>query len=159
MPFRALELPALPGIGQVWLASMPGRLEPWPVFLREAHAKRLQQVLCLNPLIEIERLSPPYAAAIAAGTLPFRWTHLPMQDFGVSEARDAYRAGIADVAATVRAGGSVLLHCAAGIGRTGTSAACLLQQLGMSTQGALQRVREAGSNPESAVQLGLIERP
>lgn len=159
MAFRALELPPLPGIGQAWLSSMPGRLEPWPAFLREAREKNVQQVLCLNPLFEIERLSPAYAAAIAAGTLPFRWTHLPMQDFGLAAAQDVYLAGIADAAATVRAGGSVLMHCAAGIGRTGTSAACLLKQLGVPTAAALQRVRAAGSNPESAVQLGLIERP
>jgi atypical dual specificity phosphatase len=81
-----------------------------------------------------------------------------MQDFGLAEALQTYRAGIDEVAATVRAGGVVLLHCAAGIGRTGTSAACLLKRLGAPTAVALQRVREAGSNPESALQQGLIER-
>ncbi len=156
MPFRPLELPA-PGLGRVWLSSMPGRLESWPAFLDEAATKELQQVLCLSPLFEIERLSPAYAAAITAGTLPFRWTHLPMQDFGLSAEVDAYRAVIVEVADTVRAGGAVLLHCAAGIGRTGTSAACLLKRLGASTMVALQRVREAGSNPESALQRGLID--
>jgi protein-tyrosine phosphatase len=157
MPLRPLELPA-PGLGRVWLGAMPGRSESWQAFLEEAAAKRLDQVLCLNPLFEIERLSPDYAAAIAAGQLPFRWTHLPMQDFGLAAEVDAYRAVIDDVAATVRGGGSVLLHCAAGIGRTGTSAACLLKRLGASKALALQRVREAGSNPESALQRGLIDR-
>ncbi len=156
MPLRPLELPA-PGLGRVWLGSMPGRLEPWPDFLAEAAAKGVQQVLCLNPLYEIERLSPAYAAAISDGRLPFRWTHLPMQDFGLATEIAAYRAVIDDVADTVRGGGSVLLHCAAGIGRTGTSAACLLKRLGASTVMALQRVREAGSNPESALQRGLID--
>jgi len=52
----------------------------------------------------------------------------------------------------------VLVHCAAGIGRTGTVAACLLKRLGVPTAVALRRVREAGSNPESALQSGLIER-
>jgi protein-tyrosine phosphatase len=58
----------------------------------------------------------------------------------------------------VRGGGIVLLHCAAGIGRTGTTAACLLKRLGAPTAVALQRVRDAGSNPESALQQGLIDR-
>jgi len=156
MPFRALELPS-PGIGRVWLSSMPGRLESWPTFLDEAAARGLHEVLCLNPRHEIERLSPAYAAALAEGNLPFRWTHLPMQDFGLATEIAAYRAVIDDVADTVRGGGSVLLHCAAGIGRTGTSAACLLKRLGASTVMALQRVREAGSNPESALQRGLID--
>jgi protein-tyrosine phosphatase len=156
MPFRALDLPA-PGAGRVWLSSMPGRLETWPQFLEEASAKGLHEVLCLNPRFEIERLSPTYAAALAAGTLPFRWTHLPMQDFGLAAELDAYRQAVDTVAATVRGGGVVLVHCAAGIGRTGTTAACLLKRLGASTPVALQRVRDAGSNPESALQRGLID--
>jgi protein-tyrosine phosphatase len=156
MPFRALELPVA-GPGQVWLGAMPGRLESWPSFLDEARRRGLQQVLCLNPMFEIERLSPAYADAINKATLPFRWTHLPMQDFGLAAALDDYRAAIDEVAATVRGGGVVLLHCAAGIGRTGTAAACLLKRLGAPTAVALQRVRDAGSNPESALQRGLID--
>lgn len=156
MPFRPLELPAA-DLGRVWLSAMPGRLEPWPVFLREAADKRLRQVLCLNPMFEIERLSPPYAEAIRGATLPFRWTHLPMTDFGLADDIEPYRNAIDDVAATVRNGGAVLLHCAAGIGRTGTTAACLLKRLGASSGAALQRVRDAGSNPESALQRGLID--
>ena len=136
---------------------MPGRLEPWPAFLDEAKARGLQQVLCLNPLFEIERLSPAYAQAIAAGALPFDWTHLPMQDFGLANQLEDYRQAVAGVADRVRAGGVVLLHCAAGIGRTGTTAACLLKHLGATTPLALMRVREAGSNPESALQRGLID--
>ncbi len=163
MAFRPLSLPpaastpATPGPGRVFLSSMPGRLESWPDFLAEARASGLQQVLCLNPLHEIERLSPPYAAAIRAGDLPFRWTHLPMQDYGLATQLDGFRAAIDDVAATVRAGGAVLLHCAAGIGRTGTTAACLLKRLGMPAPQALQAVLAAGSNPESALQRGLID--
>ena len=97
------------------------------------------------------------AAAIRAAALPFRWTHLPMADFGLADEVEPYRQAIDDVAATVRDGGAVLLHCAAGIGRTGTTAACLLKRLGASTPAALQRVRDAGSNPESALQRGLID--
>ncbi|MFO1328658.1 MAG: tyrosine-protein phosphatase [Rubrivivax sp.] len=157
MPFRALELPAATA-GRVWLSSMPGRLEGWPAFLDEAAAHGIERVLCLNPLYEVERLSPAYAAAIAEGSLPFAWTHLPMLDFGLAEQVDGYRRTLDDVADEVVAGRIVLLHCAAGIGRTGTTAACLLKRLGSPTAQALARVRAAGSNPESALQQGLIER-
>ncbi|GAB3669793.1 protein-tyrosine phosphatase family protein [Ramlibacter alkalitolerans] len=51
---------------------------------------------------------------------------------------------------------SVLLHCAAGMGRTGT-AACVLKALGLATPEALQRVRDAGSNPQNAEQSGLVD--
>ena len=50
----------------------------------------------------------------------------------------------------------VLLHCAAGLGRTGSAAACLLKALGVEANEALQRVREAGSNPQNAEQSGLV---
>lgn len=157
MAFRALQVPS-PAQGAVWLASMPGRLEPWAQFLTEAREKQLHQVLCLNPLYEIERLSPAYRAAIGASDLPFRWTHLPMQDFGLAEQVERFRDAIDDLATSVGQGHAVLLHCAAGIGRTGTVAACLLKRLGLPTAAALQRVRDAGSNPESALQRGLIDR-
>ncbi|MBK7059249.1 MAG: dual specificity protein phosphatase family protein [Rubrivivax sp.] len=156
MSFRALALPA-PGLGQVWLSAMPGRFESWASFQIEAQARAVQHVLCLNPMFEVESLSPPYAQAIGAGILPFRWTHLPMQDFGLAARVEAFRDAIDEVATSVRAGDAVLLHCAAGIGRTGTAAACLLKRLGASSTEALQCVRDAGSNPESALQRGLID--
>jgi protein-tyrosine phosphatase len=49
------------------------------------------------------------------------------------------------------------LHCAAGIGRTGSTAACVLKALGLSTGEALQRVLDAGSNPQNAQQSGLVD--
>lgn len=156
MPFRPLELPPT-AAGQVWLNAMPGRLEPWPRFLAEAAAKGIQEVLCLNPMFEVQRLSPAYAQAIAEGRLPFRWTHLPMQDFGLAAEVASYRAAVDTLAQTVASGGVVMVHCAAGIGRTGTTAACLLKRLGLSTAASLQRVRDAGSDPESALQRGLID--
>jgi protein-tyrosine phosphatase len=154
---RALALPA--GVpGRVWLSAMPGRLDSWPRFLLEAQAAGIQEVVCLNPLFEVERASPAYAAAVAQQDLPFRWTHLPMQDYGLAASQDAYLQAVTDLAGRVRGGDVILLHCAAGIGRTGTTAACLLKQLGATTAQALQWVRNAGSDPESALQRGLIER-
>ena len=55
-------------------------------------------------------------------------------------------------------GQQVLLHCAAGIGRTGTVAACVLKHLGLPAALALARVRAAGSNPQSALQSGWIDQ-
>ena len=54
-------------------------------------------------------------------------------------------------------GDSVMLHCAAGLGRTGSTAACVLKALGLATRGSLQRVRDAGSNPQNAQQSGLVD--
>ena len=155
MPFRPLPVPA-PIAGAVWLHSMPGRLERWDAFLAEAQRNRVSLIVCLTPRHELASLSPAYAAALREGTLAMRWLALPMRDFGLADNLREFRAGIVSVAEAVRTGDSALLHCAAGIGRTGTAAACLLKHLGVQRELALQQVLAAGSNPESAAQAGLI---
>ena len=167
MPFRPVNLAPQPGTeppitpvasGGLWLQSMPGRLESWPSFLDEARAAQLTVVVCLNPLAEVAALSPGYHKAIAEGRLPFRWLHVPMRDFGLGADPVAFRVGVEQVAHSLVLGQQVLLHCAAGLGRTGTVAACVLKQLGLPAALALQRVRDAGSNPQSALQSGWIDQ-
>lgn len=162
MSFRALPFASATHLppdtaGSIWLSAMPGRLEPWDVFLARAGQHHIARVVCLTPRHEVASLSPAYHAAIVGDQLPFTWQALPMRDLGLAEQAQAFREGIDAVANAVRAGDAVLLHCAAGIGRTGTAAACLLKRLGLPTALALQRVREAGSSPESASQSGLID--
>ena len=144
--------------GSLWLGSMPGRFERWSAFMTEARRNKLSLVVCLAPPEEVASLSPAYWRAIAEGSLDFRFLHLPMQNFGLPRDLAGFRDGIEQMAASLAAGDTVMLHCAAGIGRTGTAAACLLKRLGLATPEALQRVSDAGSNPENAVQSGLVER-
>ena len=156
MAFRSLALPdSLPGA--VWLAPMPGRLEPWAEFLAQARRAGLTRIVCLTPREEVRALSVPYHEALQQGTLPCAWMHLPMRNFALSDDARAFRDGVETLAEALRGGEVILLHCAAGIGRTGTAAACVLKRLGLDRAQALQRVRDAGSNPETAVQSGLID--
>ncbi|UXH80445.1 protein-tyrosine phosphatase family protein [Roseateles amylovorans] len=157
MAFRSLPLPDTVS-GRLWLQSMPGRREPWGFFLDEARQRQLNLVVCLNPLEEVAELSPSYHKAIAEGRLPFRWMHLPMRDFGLASDPDAFRHGVDQIASGLRLGDRALLHCAAGLGRTGTVAACVLKRLGLPADEALEAVRAAGSNPQSAVQSGWIDQ-
>jgi len=156
MPFRPVPLPE-PARGALWLHAMPGRLEPWSTFLDEAARVRLGLLVCLTPRHELASLSPSYDAAVRQGTLPMPWLQLPMRDLGLAGNLEAFREGIERIALAVSGGDAALLHCAAGIGRTGTAAACLLKRLGLPRELALQRVREAGSSPESALQSGLVD--
>lgn len=153
--FRRVSLPESIR-GALWLHAMPGRLEPWPAFLEEAQRVGLGLLVCLTPRHELASMSPAYDAALRDGTLAMRWQHLPMRDLGLAPNLEVFRAGIERIAQDVSGGEVTLLHCAAGIGRTGTAAACLLKRLGLPREEALERVRAAGSSPESAAQSGLI---
>lgn len=156
MALRPLPLPA-PVPGRLWLSAMPGRFDRWDSFLRQAERERLTLVACLTPTSEMEELAPDYAGAVRAGRLPFRWLQLPMPNYGVPEDPAGFRRAVAAMAGELRQGGSLLLHCAAGIGRTGTVAACLLKALGVPGDEAVQQVRAAGSNPQNALQSGLVD--
>lgn len=156
MALRSVLLPdEVPG--RLWLGPMPGRFEPWATFQAEAAQARLGLVVCLTPRDELAQLSPAYHQALTRGDPGFRWLHVPMRNFGLPEDAAGFRRDMTGVAAALQAGDAVLLHCAAGIGRTGTAAACLLKTLGLPSAVALQHVRDAGSNPETAIQGGLVD--
>ncbi len=155
MELRRVLLPASV-TGSLWLTGMPGRFESWSAFQARALRAGLRLVVCLTPRSEMAELSPDYHAAVAQGEAPFRWLNLPMRNFGVPEDRANFEEGVYQIAQALRQGDCVMLHCAAGMGRTGSTAACVLKALGLETQEALQRVRDAGSNPQNAQQSGLV---
>ena len=155
MTLRACLLPdAVPG--RLWLGPMPGRFEAWSAFRAEAARAKLGLMVCLTPRDELAQLSPAYHRALTQGDLGIRWLHAPMRNFGLPEDAAAFRRDVAQVTAPLRAGDGVLLHCAAGIGRTGSAAACVLKSLGLPVEDALARVRAAGSNPQNAEQSNLV---
>lgn len=156
MTFRPVRLPD--GVsGKLWLSSMPGRFEPWSTFEGQAQRSALSLVVCLTPRSEMRELSPAYHSAVVSGSVPFRWLNLPIRNFGVPEDAPAFRREVSSIAEALQRGDSVLLHCAAGMGRTGTAAACVLKSLGLARDEAVTRVREAGSNPQNALQSGLVD--
>ena len=69
----------------------------------------------------------------------------PIADFGVPDtgAQQAWHGVQAEVLARLRNGQSVLVHCAAGLGRTGTMVAVLLTALGDTPDAAIARTRSA----------------
>ena len=136
---------------------MPGRFEGWSAFEAQAQRAGLALVVCLTPRSELAELSPTYHHAVSQGSMPFRWMHVPMPNFGVPQDAAQFRRDVQEIAQALRQGDAVFLHCAAGIGRTGSTAACVLKALGVDTQQALQRVLDAGSNPQNAQQSGLVD--
>lgn len=153
--FREVPLPH--GIaGQLFLHSMPGRLEPFDEAKKTIVASGVRQVVCLTPPDEIEEKSPDYAKAIRAG-VPWRHVTHPIPDFGVPENAESFRKVVESTASALKQGDNVLVHCAAGIGRTGTFAVALLCRLGIPLHEARRIVRNAGSSAESLAQVDFLQ--
>lgn len=143
--------------GRLLLCSMPGRGAPLDTFLAAARADAVTTVVCLVPWPELRSSSPEYAAFVH-GAPPWAFRHHPIDDFGEPDDEGAFAALVHEVAEELRAGRAVVVHCAAGIGRTGTFATCVLCALGVSPETARRRVEAAGSRAETPGQRALSER-
>ena len=153
--FRSVVLPEAIK-GRLYLHSMPGRYEPYEATREAIRMKGIAQVVCLTSLDEIAGKSPDYARALQRNAIPWQQIMFPIVDFGVPADLDKFWELIQSISAALRAGENVLVHCAAGIGRTGTVASCVLTALGMTPEAASAQVQAAGSYAERPEQVALI---
>ena len=154
--FRSVDLP--PDVsGRLYLHSMPGRYESFQATVDAARLKGISQVVCLTSLEEIAGKAPAYARAVQRKEVPWQQRMYPIVDYGVPSDRASFLDLVHSIAADLRSGVNILLHCAAGIGRTGTVASCVLVALGLTSDEAARRVAAAGSYAERPEQVGLIQ--
>lgn len=160
--FRSVALPA-PISGRLYLHSMPGRREPLEAAIAALRERGIVAVVCLARADELARTSPEYAAAVDALTLAERarvpsleWDHLPIDDLGAPADTAAFWAIAQSTASRLRSGENVLIHCAAGVGRTGTLAICVLLALGVPLATSRELVTAAGAGPEGEAQERLV---
>jgi protein-tyrosine phosphatase len=141
--------------GRLGLCACPG-------WRHGARALQLTPAECLQCDIESMRsfgasglvslIEPREMAALGIDELPqyldragLWWKHLPITDMGIPD--QTFESRWVDDGAAIRdalgRGEHVVLHCWAGLGRTGTLAARLLIEFGMQPEAAILRVRHA----------------
>jgi protein-tyrosine phosphatase len=146
--------------GKIFLHSMPGRKESWSEAKQAIAQHNISYILCLTANAELIEKSPDYAAFIEselANKAPVKQIiHIAIEDFSIPTDAGLYTEQINLAAQSVIQGAHLLIHCAAGIGRTGCAAIALLQELGASASEAQSLVLAAGSNPETDEQWRFI---
>jgi protein-tyrosine phosphatase len=115
-------------------------------------------LVCLLQPDEIERRFPAFATWLTEPA-PFRAIHLPTTDQSVAD-DDLVVELVGEVAERLRAGDGIVMHCGAGMGRTGVIGALVVVALGQPVDDALALVRAArpGAGPETGDQLDQVVR-
>jgi protein-tyrosine phosphatase len=153
--FREVKLPQ--GVsGRLLVHSMPGRHETLGNIWAEVSLHEIAAIVCLADSAEIRSKSPEYAKALDAGTVPCEVVRYGIPDFGVPTDRRAFWAFALTIAERLWAADNLLIHCGAGIGRTGTLAECVLLALKQEASAAHKAVKTAGSSAETDAQRELI---
>lgn len=153
--YRAVRLPD-DIAGRLYVGSMPGRYEVFDEAWRAIIDHGVTRVICLVPPEELRDKSPLYARAVDEARMPWVHESFPIEDFEAPTDREAFWAMARKAARLLDEGETLLVHCAAGIGRTGTFSVCVLLALGLAPAAARAAVRKVGSAPENAAQDDVI---
>jgi protein-tyrosine phosphatase len=145
--------------GKLYRAPMPGRPD-WPLKAALADIKRaeIDIVVSLATLPEINRYAPRYARLLDEED--YSWDHWdwPIEDDYVPEDEEEFIDLARDIAYELRDGQRVMIHCFAGVGRTGMLSIAVLVALGLSPDQARHQVYDAGAGPETPRQERFIRR-
>jgi len=159
LPFAAMfrTVPLPPHVpGALLLHSMPGCFEDYAEARLGIEAAGIAAVICLNEPDELEYESPQYAAHIDGGIEAWEQICFPIPDHSAPDDREAFLTLARGLADRLEQGDALLVHCYAGIGRTGTLACCVLLALGLSRSEALATVDTCGAGPEGSGQDELV---
>lgn len=142
--------------GRLYLHSMPGRHEDFEKAKDDIKKYKISKVVCLTPLEEIRGKSPEYFKAIKEKDIMFDLLMFPISDYGIPDNPNRFLKLAKDIVSNLQAGENILIHCGAGIGRTGTLAVITLIAIGLTAEESQMRVAIAGSFPETNIQKNFI---
>ena len=114
-------------------------------------------IVCLNQIDELAMRFPGYVDWLRAN-MGARAIWYPIPNFRAPSARSVMPV-VRMITDRLQRGEGVVMHCAAGQGRAGTMAACVLMALGASTADAVRTVAQhrVFAGPASASQWALVE--
>lgn len=141
-----------PGGGALLLTSFPGLDDAVPSDWRSSIVRGLERVAAsgartLITLVERATLArydvPDYGDLVRDAGLD--WRHLPIADFSTPDAgfMAAWREASQELHRRLDDGETIAIHCRAGLGRTGTVAALILIERGLTPEEAIRQVRRS----------------
>ena len=134
------------GPGRLGMTLCPGRRDRARSLDQDLDALVAAGTTILLSLVTQEELEWAGVSSLRAEAerRGIRFWHLPIPDQGTPSLGEA-RALVSDLVAALGGGGYVVVHCMGGLGRTGTIAACVLTERGMTARDAIAEVRRARS--------------
>ena len=140
-PLRLVH-PTLPPAGRLWGAGRPAYPDEPPkgdaveVGAREWRASGVDLVVSLIEDWEVPRRAPGLFEALARQGIDLR--RFPVPDFGAPADSRAFAGFLDEVRLRLAAGGGVLVHCNAGLGRTAVALGSLLRHHGFEGDAVLE---------------------
>ena len=124
---------------KLFLSSAPFP-ETLPEFLEKLHDLDVHMIVVLLPMADIVDVYEKNLLDIYTKNR-FEVLHYPIEDFDVPTDISDYNKIIEKIILELQSNKNVLVHCAAGLGRTGLMAASLLITLGRNVQYSINYVR------------------